>query len=114
MPSSWHGAVSWNDVQQLDAYLQGPVVADLDLPLEKITRHFRTNNFRLYPATEADYADANDSLEWVSVGFVTDLAEHITLLEGKFPEPASQVENSAQEGSGQPMEELIVVKPKRQ
>lgn len=84
---AWHGVRDWEDVQQADAYLRGPVAADIGLPLESVVRYFKTDNFRLFPTSEAAYADVRDPLEWVSVGFLSDLTEHITLLEGTFPAP---------------------------
>lgn len=94
---SWHGAVDWEDVQQADAYLRGPVAADIDLPLERVVRHFKTDNFRLFPMSEISYADVRDPLDWVSVGFLSDAVDHITILEGAFPEPSLQP--SAGQGS---------------
>ena len=82
---AWHGVKDWEDVQQADAYLRGPVAADIGLPLESVVRYFKTDNFRLFPTSEAAYADVRDPLEWVSVGFLSDLADHITLLDGAFP-----------------------------
>ncbi len=87
---SWHGAVDWEDVQQADAYLRGPVASDIGLPLERAVRYFKTDNFQLFPTSEVAYAGVRDPLEWVSVGFLSDLAEHITLLEGTFPVPPAQ------------------------
>ncbi len=93
---AWHGAMDWEDVQQADAYLRGPVAADVGLPLESVVRHFKTDNFRLFPTSEAAYADVRDPLEWVSVGFLSDLAEHITLLEGGFPQPPSPTDEAVE------------------
>jgi len=86
---AWHGAVDWEDVAPLDAYLSGPVAADIDLPVEGVVRHFRTDNFRLFPVSEAAYANQRQPLEWISIGFLSDLDDHITLLEGTFPVVAS-------------------------
>lgn len=82
---SWHGAVDWEDISPADAYLSGPVASDIGLPMENVVRHVKTDPFRLFPTSEATYADVRDPLEWVSIGFLTDLAGHITLLEGDFP-----------------------------
>jgi len=82
---SWHGAMDWEDVQQADAYLRGPVAGDIGLPLKSVVRHFKTDNFRLFPTSEVAYADIRDPLEWIAVGFISDLADRITLLEGSFP-----------------------------
>jgi len=86
---AWNGAVDWEDVAPLDAYLSGPVTADIDLPVEGVVRHFRTDNFRLFPISEAAYADQRQPLEWISFGFLSDLEARVTLLEGSFPAPAS-------------------------
>jgi putative ABC transport system permease protein len=91
---AWHGTVDWEDVQQADAYLRGPVAADIGLPLESVVRYFKTDNFRLFPTSEAAYADVRDPLEWVGIGFLSDLADHITLLEGAFPAPPSPTDQA--------------------
>ncbi|MFZ5917672.1 MAG: FtsX-like permease family protein [Chloroflexota bacterium] len=84
---AWHGARQWADVQQVDAYLRESAAGEIGLPLERLIRHFKTDNFRLFPASEALYADIRDPLEWVAFGFISHLADHITLLEGSLPQP---------------------------
>lgn len=98
---SWHGAREWAEVQAADAYLSGPVATDIGLPVDRVVRYFKTDNFRLFPASEIAYADVRDPLDWVAVGFLGDLADHITLLEGDFPAP------SRGSGSDQAMEVLL-------
>ncbi len=93
---AWYGAMDWEDLQQTDTYLQGPVAADIGLPLESVVRYFKTDNFRLFPTSEVAYADVRDALAWVSVGFLTDLSEHITLLEGAFPAPTSPTDQATE------------------
>ncbi|PKO23982.1 MAG: ABC transporter permease [Chloroflexi bacterium HGW-Chloroflexi-1] len=92
--SGLHDALEWEDVQQADAYLRGPVAADIGLPLESVVRYFVTDVFGLFPISKAAYADVRKSLEWVSVGFLSDLTEHITLLEGAFPAPPSPTDQA--------------------
>jgi len=91
---AWHGAKDWEEVQQADAYLRGPVAADIGLPLESVVRYFKTDNFRLFPTSEAAYADVRDPLEWVSIGFLSALADHIILTEGEFPTPPSPTDQA--------------------
>lgn len=86
---SWYGPMDWEDIRQADTYLRGPVAADVGLPLERVVRHFKTDSFRLFPTSEAAYADVRDPLEWITLGFISDLTDHITLLEGAFPAPPS-------------------------
>jgi len=43
------GALQWEDVQALDAYLAGEAAETLRLPPRSFTHHFKTDMFRLYP-----------------------------------------------------------------
>ncbi|NOZ27345.1 MAG: FtsX-like permease family protein [Chloroflexi bacterium] len=94
---AWHGPVQWEDVQQLDQYLTEHTEASLGLPQKLMVRHFKTNNFRLFPQEDIAYADTKQPLAWVSFAFVSDLEKHITLLEGNFPAVAEPVDNSVVE-----------------
>jgi putative ABC transport system permease protein len=102
---AWHGTLEWEDITPVDAYLRGPVAAEVGLPLERAVRYFKTDNFRLFPTSEAAYADVRNPLEWMALGFLSDLASHITLLEGAFPTPPLRP------GSGQasPTDEAVEV-----
>ena len=104
---AWHGVKDWEDVQQADAYLRGPVAADIGLPLESVVRYFKTDNFRLFPTSEAAYADVRDPLEWVSIGFLSDLADHITLVEGTFHAPPLRLSSGQASPTDQAMEVLL-------
>jgi putative ABC transport system permease protein len=104
---SWYGAVDWEQAQQADAYLREPVARDLGLPIEMEVRHVETSNFRLFPSSEAAYEDVNNPLDWVRVGFVSDLADHITLLEGRFPESSHPLVSGQVSADDPPMEVLL-------
>lgn len=90
---SWHGAIEWDDVERVDVYLTGQAAARIGLPAERVIRYFKTDNFRLFPISEAAYADIRDPLDWVDIGFISDLEGHITLLEGSFPEVSARPED---------------------
>ncbi|MCB0086670.1 MAG: ABC transporter permease [Caldilineaceae bacterium] len=85
---SLYGLKEWQDVEQVDTYLSGPGAEALGLPIKQQVRYARTDNFRLFSANEAAYADVRDPLEWISFAFASDFEKHITLLEGAFPAPA--------------------------
>jgi putative ABC transport system permease protein len=85
---AWHGAVQWEDVQPLDTYMREQAGLALGLPEKLLVRHFKTNNFRLFPQEDIAYADTKQPLAWVSFAFVSGLEDHITILEGGFPEAA--------------------------
>jgi putative ABC transport system permease protein len=82
---AFHGAVELEDLSQVDTYLSGPAARELGMPNNRIVRYFKTDNLRLFPRETVAYADVTDPLEWVNVGFISDLEEQITLLEGTFP-----------------------------
>lgn len=85
---SLYGLMEWEDVQQVDIYLTERAPEILRLPHRQTVRYGRTDNFRLFPANEAAYADIRDPLEWISFAFASNFEEHITVLEGALPAPA--------------------------
>ncbi|MBC7234353.1 MAG: FtsX-like permease family protein, partial [Chloroflexi bacterium] len=86
---AWHGPVEVEDFKPVDEYLLTTVPAIIGLPIESETRFIKTDNFSLFPASEVAYIGIRQPLGWVNLGFVDDLQNHITLLEGQFPPPAS-------------------------
>ena len=91
---AWTEPVEWEDAQQVDTYLGGPVIPALDLPQERQVRYFKTNNFQLFPQGDIQYADVKDPLAWVSLGFISDLEDNVFILEGTFPPVAEPVQGS--------------------
>jgi len=94
---AWTEPVEWKEVQPVDAYLSGPAKSTLGLPRKFLVRYFKTNNFQLFPQEDIAYADVKDPLSWVSLAFVSDLENHITLLEGAFPSVADPSQDSVVE-----------------
>ena len=94
---SLYGLLQWEDIEQVDAYLweQGPQL--LGLPNELKVRYFRTDNFRLFPASDAAYADAREPLAWINFATATDFASKITILEGSWPANASPTPSDTME-----------------
>jgi putative ABC transport system permease protein len=82
---SWYKPVEWEKVAPLDQYLTTSSSGALGLPLKELVRHFKTDNFKLFPMDQVAYADIKEPLAWVAFGFVSDLQDHITILEGSFP-----------------------------
>ncbi|MCD6289428.1 MAG: FtsX-like permease family protein [Anaerolineae bacterium] len=94
---AWHGPLQWEDIQKADQYLSGPAAKELGLPLKMMVRHFKTNNFRLFPEEDIAYADTKQPLAWVSFGFISDLQDHIKVIEGNFPKVAEPTQDSTVE-----------------
>ena len=86
---SWHGPIDWEDTQQLDTYLSESGAAALGLSQDLFVKYVTTDKFRLFPQEDVAYADTRDPLAWIGLGFVTDFANQITLLEGSYPAQAA-------------------------
>ena len=81
---AWHGALEWEQIQATDDYLTSRVMGDLGLSLTgSAVRHVRTAKWRLFPADEAAYADTREPLEWLALGFLDGLADHVEVIEGR-------------------------------
>jgi putative ABC transport system permease protein len=94
---AWAGSVEWDDLQPLDTYMTGSAGAALGLPQKSMVRYFETDNFQLFPEEDIAYADTRDPLAWVNFAFASDLANHITILEGNYPAPATSSQHSTVE-----------------
>jgi putative ABC transport system permease protein len=94
---SWKGAVDWQDVQQVDQYFTQVAPATIGLSQDLFVRFIKTDNFRLYPEADVAYADSRDPLMWVYLGFIDNVEDHITIVEGKFPAVAESSAKSTVE-----------------
>lgn len=83
---STFGAKEMEEIGPIDAYLSESASRELGLPHVSTTRYFKTDNMRLFPTEGVAYSDANDPLEWVNFGFISDLENEIEILEGRWPQ----------------------------
>lgn len=81
---AWHGNVTWDEYELVDAYLVEQAPAVIDLPLTTQVRHVASDKMRLFPSEDAAFIP-DEPLLWASLGFVSDLQAHIQLVEGEFP-----------------------------
>ncbi|RIK43742.1 MAG: ABC transporter permease [Chloroflexi bacterium] len=86
---SLYGLKELDDIEAVDSYLTGEGTAALGLPHQFTVRYAKTDNFRLFPTDQVAYADVRDPLAWVNFAFVSDMADHVTFLEGGMPAVAS-------------------------
>lgn len=89
---AWHGPVEIEDFDPVDEYITGSVPGLIGLPQETSVRHVKTDNFSLFPASEAAYIGLRQPLGWVNVGFVSGIQDHIDILAGEFPVSATDPE----------------------
>ncbi|MCA9994766.1 MAG: ABC transporter permease [Anaerolineales bacterium] len=86
---SWHGAVQWEAVQEADGYLMGAGSRALGLPILTAVHHFETDLYQIFPGSTASYDNEDLSLTTLQFATASDLASHITLIEGSFPTAVS-------------------------
>lgn len=90
---AWNGDISWEAYQPINEYLTEQAPAIVDLPLTAQTsgeqnqtiRHVSSAKLRLFPGANANFNE-NEPLLWANVGFISQLAEQIELVEGAYPE----------------------------
>jgi len=86
---AWSGPIEWSDYHPADEYMINQVPGIIGLPLQHMGRHVRTDRFRLFPASAAAYGDTRKPLEWINVGYLSGLQDHVEIMEGRFPRPAA-------------------------
>ena len=86
---SWRGYLEWEDTRPIDAFITQFGASTLGLPQQTLVRHFKTDQMRLFPVSEAQYASSQQPLAYVELGFISDLESHIDLIAGQFPRPVT-------------------------
>lgn len=82
---AWHGPVDIDDYGPVNEYITASVPGLIGLPKQIFVRHVKTDNFSLFPASEAAYIGLRQPLGWVNLGFVSGVEGHIQILAGEFP-----------------------------
>ncbi len=91
----------WEDIQAVDDYFRQSASQDLGLPQQLLVRSFNTDKFQLFGEPGQTYGD--NPLEWINFAFLSDLEEHIVLVEGSFPQAVGLSSAASQE----PLEVLM-------
>ena len=86
---AWHGPIELEDFESVDEYMEGSVPGVIGLPLTSSTRYVKTDNLSLFPAADVAYIGLRQPLGWVNLAVIDGVQDHIDLLEGGFPAPAS-------------------------
>lgn len=84
-PAASGEPAEWNELESLDSYLSGSTtISTLGLPRRHHIRYVRTAEIPLFIQGETHFSSSNRLLS-VRFGFMSGLADHITLTEGTFP-----------------------------
>jgi putative ABC transport system permease protein len=92
----WSGVKQWEDIQPADNYITNTAPRQLGLPLENYVRFSKTDSFPLFPMGDKTvYKDIRSILSWGSFTFMSDIQDHINILEGQFPGDYNYTNDSA-------------------
>jgi putative ABC transport system permease protein len=79
------GVIEFEDYLEDNDLILNKAPSAIGLPVKRVVRYVHTPKYRLFPADKAtQYANTNTQLEWMNIGFVTDIDEHIQIF-GEWP-----------------------------
>jgi len=90
----WSGTQEWEAVIPVDEYLSNNAGQVLGLPEEWIVRFYRTEPAALFPLGTSDYRNERARLDWLSMGFISNLQDHVQMVEGTYPAVAESSSTS--------------------
>ena len=81
---AWNGNITQEAYGQADNFLSQQAADEIGLPAEQVVRHVSSDKLRLFAGSEGGF-DENTPLMWSNIGFISDLAERVRIIEGEFP-----------------------------
>ncbi|MCU0519925.1 MAG: FtsX-like permease family protein [Anaerolineae bacterium] len=97
---SIYGAKELSEIEPVSTYLTEEGSQSFGLPLQYVVRYAATDPFGLYADETTTFDNTVSPLVWASFAFASDIENHITILEGRFP-------TTTQAESGEPVEVMI-------
>ncbi|NLG27453.1 MAG: FtsX-like permease family protein, partial [Chloroflexi bacterium] len=82
---SWHGPVELDETTAMNEYVDRSVAGTLGLPLSAAVRYYATEGLGIFPASDAAYTQLRQPISWMSLAVMSDLAQHITIVDGALP-----------------------------
>lgn len=79
------GNLEWQDLETVDQYLMTQSERMLGLPVTMKVRYLYTNPLALFPSGVKEFTNDQKPLLWSSLSFISDLQDHVTIIEGAFP-----------------------------
>jgi putative ABC transport system permease protein len=88
----------WASYLALNQYIDTTLPTAFDLPRTTVMHYAKSDLFQLFPALGTGYTRGDEPLSRINLGFIGNLASHITLPEGQMP--------ASNWSPGQPLEVL--------
>jgi len=82
---SIYGAIEWEATRLVHTYLTERAAVGLGLNQQFVVSYFSTDPFGIYADAESMFKETRAPLVWAGFATISDLENHITLLEGRFP-----------------------------
>ncbi len=79
------GNLEWEDLETVNAYLLTQSERMLGLPVDLTVRYLYTNPLALFPSSVREFSSDQKPLLWSSLSFISDLEDHVTMVEGEYP-----------------------------
>jgi putative ABC transport system permease protein len=92
------GPVQWETLQPLESYFDYDLYRDLDLPPSPDARPVRMLNsgiLGIFAAADAEVVTTKPPLFYMSLAAITDLEQHLTIVEGRYPADSMSAANAA-------------------
>ena len=83
--STMRKPLPWAGLAAPDAYMSRAAAPAIGMPSSLVIRYFRTDAFKLYPAGQASDSADSQPLEWVYFATLSNLKDHVSLVDGSFP-----------------------------
>ncbi|HMP40381.1 MAG TPA: FtsX-like permease family protein [Roseiflexaceae bacterium] len=80
--ASQSGAIGAADFTRIDTYMEEQIATRLNLPIEFMVRYIATDKMPIMPIS-----GVGEPLMWVNVATASDLESHITIVDGRLPQP---------------------------
>ena len=77
----------WKNVEEVDAYLSGPALRTIDLPILQVVRRFRTDGYFMFPPRDPTNPGTQYSLTTANFAFITPMQETVIVVNGTTPQP---------------------------
>src|SRR5689334_17119818 len=104
--ASSKGPLEWERVKPVDDFISANGLARLQLPIQGLARHVRTDPLRMLLPPSA--GAQNPFLKNVSIGFMTGMDQRIAIVDGAAPKPSSEPIKAGGNTRAAPIEVMIM------
>ncbi len=87
LKAAGRGSPQWKNVVEVDNYLSGTALQEMNIPILQMTRRFRTDGYFMFPPRDPDNPGSQYALTTANLAFITPAEQNIILVSGAYPAP---------------------------